>query len=92
MANIVYHSDSGKLVCLRCRAPELQIVWHRDLGPDGSSDERQEQKVVCSECGHRGRARYDASRRGGSEREHHYMLDPILIRALRSLRPGERSF
>jgi len=64
------------LVCPACDAPGLKIVHSEELGADDRSDERSRQVVACAGCGLRTLAVYEESRRGASERVHHYTLEP----------------
>lgn len=76
-------------ICPRCSEPRLEITASKELGPDGSSDERSLQVIACGSCGFSGMALYEESRRGsfGSEHVRHqgWEVDSKNIDALKKL-------
>jgi hypothetical protein len=58
-------------ICPECHANSLAITHTIELPPDGRSDEITLQVVACKECGFRGTAVYEESRRGAEEYWHH---------------------
>lgn len=66
-------SNYRNYTCPGCMKKDLKITHSMELGPDHRSDERSLQTIECSNCGFKGIAVYEESRRGAfdSESWHH---------------------
>ena len=72
--------------CPLCESGSLKILKAIDLKPDSRSDEIVLQVVGCSQCGFKGLASYEESRRGAldSESWDHtgYQVDPADLKTI----------
>lgn len=76
-------------VCPKCPRGSVKITSSIELPPDSRSDEINVQIVTCSQCGFRGLAVYEESRRGAldSESVDHrgYYVEPAMLSSIQKL-------